>query len=230
MPQPLAVYTDFDGTITLDDCNDALVARFLGPVRRVAYDRAFTEGQLVLWRLLDASLTACEVPLPEAIAYLHAHVRVDPAFVPFEAWCRAHGIPVEVVSAGTEEVVRAFLLREGLDLPVIANHAAACAPGFGLRPRDAACPTGVDKAAVLLAARARGEYTVFIGDGFSDRLAVPHADLVYAKGGLAKWCAKQGLAHVAVAGFAEVQADLEARLARVSTGGRLERSGTPDVP
>lgn len=214
----VAVYSDFDGTITLDDCNDALVARFLGPVRRVEYDQAFSAGQLVLWRLLDASLKACAVPLPEALAYLHSHVRLDPGFGPFEAWCRAQGIPLEVVSAGTEEVVRSFLVREGLDLPVTANHAAACDPGFGLRPRDAGCPTGVDKAAVLLAARARGEYTVFIGDGFSDQLAVPHADLVYAKDGLARWCAKQSLAHVPVSGFAEVHVDLAARLALQSGG------------
>lgn len=212
MPRPVSVYTDFDGTITLDDCNDALVARFLGPVRRVQYDQAFTAGEMVLWRLLDASLRACEVPLPEAIAYLRAHVRIDPGFAPFDAWCRARGIPLAVVSAGTEQVVRAFLAGEGLELPITANRAYPCDPGFGLAPADEACPTGVDKAAVLLAARARGELTVFVGDGFSDRLAAPHADLVYAKAGLAKWCAKQGLAHVPFTGFAEVQADLARRL------------------
>lgn len=208
---PVAVFTDFDGTITLDDCNGALVARYLAPDRKAAYDQAFVEGQVVLWRLLDASLRGCEVPLPEAIAYLHGCVRLDPGFAPFHAWCRARGVPLEVVSAGTEEVVTSFLLAAGLDVPVTANRAADEGACFGLAPMDAACPTGVDKAAIVQAARAAGYFTIFIGDGFSDRLAAPHADLVYAKDQLARWCAKKGLPHVAVAGFADILADLEAR-------------------
>lgn len=208
---PVAVFTDFDGTITLDDCNGALVDRYLHPDRKAAYDQAFLDGQTVLWRLLDASLRGCEVPLGEAITYLHSCVRLDPAFGDFHAWCRTHGIPLEVVSAGTDEVVRSFLSAAGLELPVTANRAAADDACFGLVPLDAACATGVDKAAIVRAAQEAGYYTIFIGDGFSDRLAVPHADLVYAKDQLARWCRKNGLAHVAVAGFAEILVDLEAR-------------------
>lgn len=209
---PVAVFTDFDGTITLDDCNGALVDRFLDPARKEAYDRAFVDGQMVLWRLLDASLRACEVPLGEAIAFLHGCVRLDPAFATFHDWCAARGIPLEVLSAGTDEIVRSFLAAAELDVPVTANRATAGEACFGLAPLDEACPTGVDKAAIVQAARAAGYYTIFIGDGFSDRLAVPHADLVYAKGQLARWCAKKELPHVAVEGFAEILLDLEARL------------------
>ncbi len=208
---PVAVFTDFDGTITLDDCNGALVNRYLDPARKEAYDQAFVEGQMVLWRLLDASLRACEVPLTEAIDFLHGCVRLDPSFAAFHAWCVARGIPLEVLSAGTAEVVRSFLAAADLDVPVTANRATAGEACFGLAPLDEACPTGVDKAAIVQAARAAGYYTIFIGDGFSDRLAVPHADLVYAKDQLARWCAKKGHPHVAVTGFAEIMADLEGR-------------------
>lgn len=209
---PVAVFTDFDGTITLDDCNGALVARYLDPARKEAYDQAFVEGQMVLWRLLDASLRACDVPLAEAIAYLHGRVRLDPSFAAFHAWCGARGIPLEVLSAGTDAVVRSFLDAAGLPVPVTANRAAEGAACFGLEPLDAECPTGVDKAAIVRAARAAGAFTIFVGDGFSDRLAAPHADLVYAKDQLARWCARKGVAHVPVETFADIQADLEARL------------------
>lgn len=209
---PVAVFTDFDGTITLDDCNDALVSRYLGPVRRVEYDMAFSRGTMSLWELLDVSLRACEVPLAEAIGFLHGHVRLDPGFAPFDAWCREQGIPLEVLSAGTEEVVRSFLQRAGLETPVTANRATPEATCFGLAPRDGGCPTGVDKAAIVLQAKAAGHHVVFIGDGASDRLAAPHADLLYAKGGLAGWAARRGLAHVPFERFEEVQADLARRL------------------
>ena len=215
---PVAVFTDFDGTITLDDCNGALVARYLDPGRKAAYDQAFVEGRVVLWRLLDASLRGCEVPLAEAIAYLHGCVRLDPAFAAFHAWCGDHGVPLEVLSAGTEEVVISFLQAAGLEVPVTANRAAPEGAAFGLAPRDAGCPTGVDKAAIVQAARAAGVYTIFIGDGFSDRLAAPHADLVYAKDQLARWCATKGVPHVEVAGFAEILADLRRRAPSLPLG------------
>lgn len=216
---PVAVFTDFDGTITLDDCNDALVQHYLTPEKRGVYETAFATGEMVLWRLLDVSLRACDVPLAHALDHLHGCVRVDKGFAPFYAWCVERDIPIAVVSAGTEAVVRSFLEREGLaDLPVTANQIRVDGEAFGLAPLDDTCPTGVDKAAIILAARAAGYFTVFIGDGFSDRLAAPHADLVYAKNGLATWCEHRGVAHVRVRSFAEIQADLTRRIDALPVG------------
>lgn len=208
----LVVYSDFDGTITLRDSNDALVDRYIGAEKRQAYDRLFLEGHGTLWEILDTSLQACGVPLDEAIAFLRATVAIDRSFLPFHQWLVERDIPIEVLSAGLYEVVEAFLAAEGLALPINANRAHCFPDRFGLAPTDEACPTGVDKAAILLAARSRGLTTVFIGDGFSDRLAAPHADLLYAKSALARYCDKQGIAYVPFERFAEVQADLERRL------------------
>lgn len=213
-----AIFSDFDGTITLRDSNDALVDRYIGADRREAYDRLFLEGGGVLWEVLNTSLQACAVPLEEAIAFLREAVAIDPTFAPFSAWAADRGIPLAVLSAGLFEVVEAFLRSEGLEVPITANRACRYADRFGLTPADAKCPTGVDKAAVLRAARASGRYTIFIGDGFSDRLAAPHADLVYAKAGLVRYCEKRGIAHVPFENFTEIRADLERRLERLSRG------------
>ena len=208
----LAVFSDFDGTITRHDCLNALVDAFVGAERRRAYDQLFLEGRQSLWQVLDVSLKACAVPLDEAIRYLHAHVEIDPAFAPFHAWCRTREIPLEVVSAGIHEIVASFLEEAGLSVPIQANRAAPDAMGFGLTPMEAACPTGVDKARIVAAARASGHVTAFVGDGISDRLAVKEADLVYAKTGLARYCAERGVPYVPFETFADVQRDLERRL------------------
>jgi 2-hydroxy-3-keto-5-methylthiopentenyl-1-phosphate phosphatase len=211
----IGVYSDFDGTITLRDCNDALVDMYIGRDRREAYDRLFLEDKGTLWEVLDTSMRACEVPLEQAIQYLVGEVPIDPTFEPFHAWCQAKGLPLAIVSAGLGEIIQAFLQNAGLVLPVTANQAHCQSTHFGLVPMDSACPTGVDKARVLREAKAQGIYTVFVGDGFSDRLAAPEADLVYAKTGmaLAKYCTDRGIPFVAFDRFNEVQADLEARLA-----------------
>ena len=208
----VAIYSDFDGTITLRDSNDALVDRYVGAQNRQAYDKLFLEGKGTLWEILDTSLQACRVPLDEAIGFLQAHVAIDRSFVEFHAWCVERRVPLSVLSAGLFEVVQAYMAAEGLDLPIAANRARRLEGHFGLEPADMGCPTGVDKGAVLLAARQEGLYTVFIGDGFSDRLAVPHADLVYAKSSLARYCTEREIPYVPFETFRDVQTDLTQRL------------------
>lgn len=208
----LAIYSDFDGTITLRDSNDALVDRYVGATNRQAYDKLFLEGKGTLWEILDTSLQACQVPLEEAIVFLRQTVEIDRSFVAFHAWCEKSQLPLSVLSAGLFEVVQAYMLAEGLDLPIAANRARRFERHFGLEPADLGCPTGVDKGAVLLQAKREGLYTVFIGDGYSDRLAVPHADLVYAKSSLARYCTERNFPYVPFSTFKDVQADLETRL------------------
>lgn len=208
----LRVFTDFDGTITTSDCNIALLEAYVDAGRRAEFDAMIFDRGHALWEVMNHSLRACGVSLEEAIRYLHAHVALDPTFAGFTDWCRDRAIPLEVVSAGLHEVVASFLDAAGLDLPISANRAIHAPGGFGLAPLTAGCPTGVDKGGILKAAKAVGHTTVFIGDGFSDRLAVREADLVYAKSGLARYCDKHRVPYVPFERFEDVRQDLEERL------------------
>jgi 2,3-diketo-5-methylthio-1-phosphopentane phosphatase len=209
-----AVFSDFDGTITLRDCNDALVDNYIGHDRRAAYDRLFAEGKGTLWEVLDTSMRACGVRLEHAIEYLTCTVELDPSFATFHSWCARRDLPLSIVSAGLGEIIQAFLARANLQMPVTANLATTGPDFFGLAPLEHGCPTGVDKARLLREAKAAGSYTIFIGDGFSDRLAAPEADLLYAKRdmALATYCLERGIAFVPFSRFSEIQLDLEERL------------------
>ncbi|MEB3222591.1 MAG: HAD-IB family phosphatase [Candidatus Sericytochromatia bacterium] len=220
---PVVILCDFDGTVTLRDSNDALVEHFVGAARRLAFDRRVRDHRAPLWQVLDEALQACNVSLEVALAHLLAHVPLDPDFAAFSRWCEGQGWPVRIVSAGVHEVIAAFLAREGLEVPIAANRARLLEGCFGLVPADPTCPTGVDKAGIVQACRAAGAFTVFLGDGMSDRLAVPHADLVLAKGQLAAYCAHKGLAHVAFPHFSWVRSQLEA-LVQASLAARAASS------
>jgi 2-hydroxy-3-keto-5-methylthiopentenyl-1-phosphate phosphatase len=52
--------------------------------------------------------------------------------------------------------------------------------------------------------RAGERTTVFVGDGTSDRHAARVADVVFATGALARWCADEGIAHVQFDTLADV--------------------------
>ena len=66
-------------------------------------------------------------------------------------------------------------------------------------------PWGHDKGAALQMARQAGYATVFAGDGLSDRRAAVEADLVFAKAGLARFCAAESIPFEEFKDFSQVQ-------------------------
>jgi 2-hydroxy-3-keto-5-methylthiopentenyl-1-phosphate phosphatase len=65
---------------------------------------------------------------------------------------------------------------------------------FPHEDRCCACSTcGTCKQAPIKDAKHRGQATVLVGDGTSDRKAALLADVVFAKAGLAVWCGRNGV-------------------------------------
>jgi 2-hydroxy-3-keto-5-methylthiopentenyl-1-phosphate phosphatase len=76
---------------------------------------------------------------------------------------------------------------------------------------DSSCPCarcGTCKQAALRQAAARGRTTVFVGDGTSDRLAAPLADVLFATDALARWCDDNAVAYHPFLSLGEVAAVL----------------------
>ena len=132
-----------------------------------------------------------------------------------------------MVSDGLGFYVAPNLARLGLaDLPVATNENRLRDGGRGLsfpygHPACFVC--GTCKRERVRAHQALGRVVVFIGDGSSDRYAAFHADLVFAKGDLAGFCAAAGWPFRPWADFAEVTAWLDRRHRRGRAAG--ERRG-----
>ena len=73
--------------------------------------------------------------------------------------------------------------------------------------------------------RRRARVVVFIGDGTSDRYGAAHADLVFAKEGLARICDAEGWPFIGWDSFVDVSAEVE----RAFADGRLPASAE-DLP
>ena len=98
---------------------------------------------------------------------------------------------------------------DGLDIPVLTNEVdwATGALEFPHEDRCCACSScGTCKQAPVKDATRRGRTTVMVGDGTSDRKAALVADVVFAKGALAGWCATNGVAFHPFATLADVHA------------------------
>jgi 2,3-diketo-5-methylthio-1-phosphopentane phosphatase len=202
----LEVFVDFDGTITAVDTFDALVRAVAGDDTWNAIDGALLAGEITLREALVQQAAAVRLSRAETLTFMEAHAVVDPAFGPFVAAVRAHGGSIRVLSSGVATVIHDALARAGVVVDVLANDVDFAPTGWTMTFVDGS-DNGHDKAAHVLAARARGSRTVYIGDGVSDFAAAAVADERYAKAGraLEAYCAERGIACTPFTSFSEIE-------------------------
>jgi 2,3-diketo-5-methylthio-1-phosphopentane phosphatase len=210
----LHIFTDFDGTITEKDTLIFLAENLGGgPPMVQSLGRLIREGRITLREGIAAEMRSIRAPFAEAVRLLREQVRMDPGFAPFARWCAAQRIPLTVLSAGFREIIALFLSPEDFPhLEILANHLQPDEQrGWQCVFRDQT-PFGHDKARALSAARQKGIYTIFIGDGLSDRAPTEVADEVFAKHGLAEYCRSRGINCHEYQTFDEVLQNLQRRL------------------
>ena len=202
-----AVFLDFDGTVTEHDSGVHLLDRLAPREWRDigdAYERGVIGSRECLldeWELL---------PKDEArLRAVAREVAVDPSFVMLVDALRGAGAEVSLVSDGfgfyAEEV------GASVGVPVLTNKVdwATGELQFPNEDRCCACAScGTCKQAPLKDARYRGRAAVLVGDGTSDRKAALLADVLFAKGSLARWCAANAVPFVAFETLADVHAAL----------------------
>ena len=204
-----AVFLDFDGTVSTADIGVHLLERLGADGWRAISDEyaAGAIGSRVClldeWDLLEPDevrmrMVAREVPL-------------DPDFGPLVSDLTAAGADVAIVSDGFGFYVRDACARAGVEVPVFTNAVDWETGRLEFPHEDRCCPCtscGVCKQAPIKDAARRGRTTVLVGDGTSDRKAALLADIVFAKGALARWCALNDVPFVAFTGLGDVRAAL----------------------
>jgi 2-hydroxy-3-keto-5-methylthiopentenyl-1-phosphate phosphatase len=170
---------DWDGTVTERDTLEALIERFgdIATYRRTGalMGRSFTHDEA-----LASSFATVRAPLAEVVSWLIATVRLRPGLHELAERHR----PL-VVSSGFHELIDPILMRERVNLEVLANHVEARPDGWRIRFRhNVRCDDCGEpcKRSALPA----GEIA-YVGDGYSDRCAALAATRVFATGALARY-------------------------------------------
>jgi 2,3-diketo-5-methylthio-1-phosphopentane phosphatase len=208
------VFVDFDGTISVGDTTDLILARFADPSWQAV------EADWVAGRIGSRECLARQIDLiratPEALDAFAGSSAIDPHFDEFAALCAGRGLPLAVVSDGLDRIATAMLARADVQLPIVANHlewlgADRWRLGFPHARQDCAAAAGHCKCATLAAAPA--SLRVLVGDGRSDFCAAATADLVIAKGALAIYCGNHRIPFEPFTDFAGAAAVLRRWLA-----------------
>jgi len=207
-PRPLAVFSDFDGTISHPDTLNFLAETFSSPEFRRGIGRRIASGEISLRDGIQQEVNTIRGTLGEVLSLLKEHVQIDSAFPKFASWCRLRRVPLTILSAGIKDVIENLLKPYDLpDVKILANPLQIADGRWSLQFLDDT-PWGHDKSRAVRQAKSEGYQVVFLGDGLSDRGAAESADLVFAKSGLARYCAEQQIPHKPFESFLEVQHEL----------------------
>ncbi|RMD49574.1 MAG: hypothetical protein D6830_04610 [Ignavibacteria bacterium] len=141
-------------------------------------------------------------------------IKIDPHFKAFYRYCLGKNYPLTVLSDGLDLYIKRILEKENLsEIKVIANELKF----IGERSLRADFPyyekgclvCGNCKGYQIRAHRQDGEFIIYVGDGYSDRCAVPEADMLFAKGDLKNYCLEKDIPFKEFSGFDEVLNELK---------------------
>ncbi|KAI1881334.1 hypothetical protein JX265_000160 [Neoarthrinium moseri] len=218
---PKAIFfTDFDGTITLQDSNDYMTDNLgFGTALRKQGNHDVLEGRKTFRASFQEMLDSVDTPFDECIRVLLANVVLDPKFKEFYAWCRANNVPVVVLSGGMQPVIRALLAHlvgeeEVRDMQIVSNDVA---PRPGKTINDVGgwnivyhddSDFGHDKSLEIRPYAALPERPVmfYAGDGVSDLSAAKETDLLFAKAGrdLVQYCIRESVPYTEFHDFGDI--------------------------
>ena len=173
----MVAFCDFNGTIVDRD----MLAYLASTTER------YSEGaSLPLEREYRSDIARRARALPfdqdEAERRLEAGIHFDDSFPEFAHACATAGVALLVLTSGIEDLVRRYLARRDVNLPVIGNSAEFRSDGWRIHFRDDSL-AGIDKGGFVQSARKKGHRTIVLGDDRSDFEAALRADVTYAKTG-----------------------------------------------
>lgn len=220
MPFPYALrnkpkiifFTDFDGTITLQDTNDTLTDNLgFGVERRRQLNQDCLEGKVSFRDTFQEMLDSINTPFFECIEYLKARIQLDPHFKTFYQWARANNVPVIVLSSGMRPIIQTLLVTligdVANEIEIVCNESVNRPGmfqdqegGWTIKFHDDS-GFGHDKSLAIrpyaqhIAQMPENERPtlLFAGDGVSDLSAARETDLLFAKKGrdLVTYCERE---------------------------------------
>ncbi|GMG43188.1 unnamed protein product [Ambrosiozyma monospora] len=192
------VFTDWDGTVTLQDSNDYLTdhlgmgydARMVINDQMVVETLSFRDG--FLQEL--SSVSGNGHSFQYCIDYLLQHIKLDPGFREFYEYCHTNKIPLYIISSGMKPIISALLEKlVGVDamknIKIVANDVKIDGNDWEIVYRDDT-PFGHDKNASIHNELKKYDMSgeqkpvlFYCGDGVSDISAAGSCDLLFAKRG-----------------------------------------------
>jgi 2-hydroxy-3-keto-5-methylthiopentenyl-1-phosphate phosphatase len=196
MTEKIAVFSDFDGTLTCRNVLDWLYERFCGPNHRHFVDR-WECGEISIREELEGCFATNVASRAEMESFLN-RVQLRPGLPDLLNLCHDRAYAFAILSEGLVWYINYLLHSHNIfDVTVFANqiHFQENGYHFSFPWFDPQYPLrGTPKASIIRKHQAEGSKVIFIGDGLSDTEAAEAADFVFARDHLLKYTATHGIA------------------------------------
>lgn len=209
----LAIFCDFDDTITRINVTDTVLERFADPLWSEIQED-WLAGKLSAREVLQRQMPLITVQ-PEELDMLIDSIEIDPHFAEFAEFCAVENHSLYILSDGFDYWINKILQRalpqhNGAvkKIPVFAcrlnlegNKVAISFPYF---PQGCIHGCATCKPTLFERLKAGADRAVVVGDGVSDLLLAKNADLVLAKNGLREFCESEGIASLSFSNFRDI--------------------------
>lgn len=200
--------TDFDGTITMKDTNDALADAFAPPNWR-EIDEKWSRGEISTEEAMEEIFSMIEATEDEMREFFQS-LEIDPTFLDFVKWAEERKEPIYIISDGIDFSIDIMLKKYHLThLPYWSNRLSFIDGKKTIispKERLEGCIYGTCKCSVLekLKRDHEGAQVIFIGDGYSDACVAPKADMIFGKGVLAEYLRKHKIGFFPFKDFGDI--------------------------
>ncbi len=208
------IFIDFDGTITKVDVGSAIFEKFGEPAAVADVIEKYLNDIVTAkecWLLLCNSVK--DLNREEFDKYIESF-EIDPTFHDFIEYCRKNKFEHYVLSDGFDYYINKIFKREKLDgLKFYSNQLLIdgnnkLTPLFPYLDEESKSSANC-KHNHIINHSSDEEFTVYIGDGVSDKETAEFCDFIFAKDDLLKFCEKERITYFPYKDFQDVIKRLE---------------------
>jgi len=212
------IFVDFDGTITKTDVGDAIFKKFGKEDEVEKIIKGLLNDEIAArdcWIMLCNSVDKISV---DKLNKLIDSFETDPKFHDFKSFCEEQSgdrrIDFYILSDGFDYYIERIFKREELQgLKIFSNHLIITEEGK-LIPHfpyyDSSCTTSANcKRNHIINNSADDDFTIYVGDGNSDKYTAQFCDFIFAKDGLLKFCERERISYFPFNDFSDVVKKLE---------------------
>ncbi|HWB54029.1 MAG TPA: MtnX-like HAD-IB family phosphatase [Tepidisphaeraceae bacterium] len=190
------VFIDFDGTLTTNDVIDQLIYRFSINDSWKEIEKLWVLQEIGSRQCLSDELALVRIDDEQLEVFLNS-IQLDAGAGALLKLFKRHDIPVTVLSDGIDYFIKRILERHGIGgLSIRCNKMVRKGEKIGLefpyQQADCQASAAHCKCASACVLGVTGRKSIYIGDGRSDLCAARKAEVVFAKGELAKCLTKEG--------------------------------------
>lgn len=188
----IKIFVDFDGTISSIDVGKEIFSTFGNKQKSDDIILKLHNGQISSRQCWEELIENVNEITEKKLFNLINEITIDSSFHNFVEFCKSHLIDVFILSDGFDIYIKHILERENLSwipfysnsLKIVNGKIISSFPYYNPDYPSSSNP----KMQHIIDNSSDDDYTIYIGDGNSDKESAQYCDLIFAKNELLKFC------------------------------------------